>query len=667
MANNIISRLRVKLGLDNSSYKAGLNESEKQTKNFSSTIGKIGTSIAAAFGVREVLRFGAEMVKLAGEAEGVERAFLRIGGDKIFDELKESTRGTVSNLELMRKAVMAQNLGVPVQELGKLFEFASQRAADTGESVDFLVNSIVTGIGRKSPLILDNLGISAIALKDKMNGVAIGTASVGDVAEAVGKIAEEELNKIGDASTTNGQKIQSFAASWDNVKLAIGQAITRSEDFGPALDIIIEKINNIGKSEGEITFDKLDKNIARAVSKGEDELTLLNTVVENSKKNLKELESVEIPEFLGLPRSFREVRELREKVEKEEDILAAANKRIREVEKQRENKALIERFSINKKTIDQLKQLESSFASFTFGKNKELADKVLPLIRSQIAEREKAAGLEMGTIKALSQELELLQSQRDVLTGDALANTNKRIAAIKAEIKELENLGLAINKIKPIDIQAIQGGLDTRALDQTIQQDEPTLPLTLTTEGTFGASEQIKQLQAAAQASADYAEKQDLIAEKNMMLQQSAAAYGSILSSVGQIAQVSGDNQIGAILNVAATTIQAVASMIPSLFSQATGSAVASGAALPFPANIAAIATGVAAVASAFSGLGGGGHGGGGAPRTSIDTRGFTSPTVNTSTTRQASHQSIDVNVIGTIKGKDIALANNQGQKDLRK
>ena len=35
------------------------------------------------------------------------------------------------------------------------------------KSVDFLVNSIVTGIGRKSVLILDNLGLSAVDVNEK--------------------------------------------------------------------------------------------------------------------------------------------------------------------------------------------------------------------------------------------------------------------------------------------------------------------------------------------------------------------------------------------------------------------------------------------------------------------------------------------------------------------
>jgi len=250
-----IADLFVKLGLKNKDFDQGLDKSEKKVSAFSKTIGKIGGLIAGAFAVSQITDFTKEVVKLSAEAEGVEKAFNRIGGQDVLADIQKATRGTVSNLELMRKTVSAQQLGVPIQNLAKLFEFATQRAADTGESVDYLVNSIVVGIGRKSPLILDNLGISAIALKEKLNGVGLGTASVGDVAEAVGKIASESMAKIGNSATTNGQKIQSFAATWDNLKLSIGRVITTSKEFKAVaafLGLLNLGLNKVDSSQAKI-------------------------------------------------------------------------------------------------------------------------------------------------------------------------------------------------------------------------------------------------------------------------------------------------------------------------------------------------------------------------------------------------------------------------------
>jgi len=153
-----------------------------------------------------------------------------------------------------------------------------------------------------------------------------------------------------------------------------------------------------------------------------------------------------------------------------------------------------------------------------------------------------------------------------------------------------------------------------------------------------------------------------------LMTQNAMSAYGSVMGSVGQIATAMGDSTIATFANVASQVLSSVAQMIPALFSQSVGSAVASGAALPFPANLAAIASGVAGVVSAFSGIGGGSASSGGSV-TSINTRQFGGPDTNNTSRRTANTQAqnINVEVTGTIKGKDIALANNQGQKQLKR
>src|SRR5690606_23630638 len=119
------------------------------------------------------------------------------------------------------RAVQASNFDISLSALPRLLEFASIRAQQTGQSVDYLVDSIITGIGRKSPLILDNLGISAVALKDKLNGVSVAAASVGEVADAVGRIAEENLKKMAGFSDNAATKTQKLAAEWENFKVQL--------------------------------------------------------------------------------------------------------------------------------------------------------------------------------------------------------------------------------------------------------------------------------------------------------------------------------------------------------------------------------------------------------------------------------------------------------------
>lgn len=193
----------------------------KATSSVTSGFRNVIAATGLAFGISEVFSFTQELVKLGGEADGVSRAFYRIAKQTDLNNLKASVKGTVSELELMKRAVSANNFGIPIQELGSLMEFAAKRAQDTGQSVDYLVDSIVTGIGRKSPLILDNLGISAAQLKEKLNGVSVEAASVGDVTRAVGAIARESLNTTGGLVDTNSTKIQRITADWENLKKSL--------------------------------------------------------------------------------------------------------------------------------------------------------------------------------------------------------------------------------------------------------------------------------------------------------------------------------------------------------------------------------------------------------------------------------------------------------------
>lgn len=161
----------------------------------------------------------------AKQFDGVEQAFNRLNREDLLDNLRKATKGTVKDLELMKAAVYADNLGIEVNELGAYFEFAKQRAQDTGESVDYLVDSIVKGIGRKSLLILDNLGISATALKKEMGGVGLKTAEVGDVAKAVGNIIQRENLKTGKSLEKRSAQLERDRVKWENLRAELGQKL----------------------------------------------------------------------------------------------------------------------------------------------------------------------------------------------------------------------------------------------------------------------------------------------------------------------------------------------------------------------------------------------------------------------------------------------------------
>ena len=290
-----LSSINFKIGADLKDFRSSLRNIDRGISDLSQGFGMVGKAIGAAFITDQIVQFGTEASEMAGRMEGVENAFNRFADPSLLDDLRKATRGTTNDLELMTAAVQAQNFGIPIKEMSTLLEFASRRAQETGQSVDYLVQSIITGIGRKSPMILDNLGISTTRLKDEFNGAAVEAQSIGDVTAAVARIAKEEMGSAGAAFTSTADRAAAFKASLDNVKMAIGEGINAV--LGPML----EKMTGIFNVVTDLLGTKLSEQYqeeAERVAALSIELEASNTPLERKQQILDELKS-KYPDYLG--------------------------------------------------------------------------------------------------------------------------------------------------------------------------------------------------------------------------------------------------------------------------------------------------------------------------------------------------------------------------------
>ena len=167
-------------------------------------------------------------VELARQGEGIRIAFERLGRGDILDGLREATHGTVTNLELMKAAVKFNDFNLPLEELGTMLAFAQQKAKDTGQSVDYMVESIVTGLGRKSLMILDNLGLSATQIKDKMK-------ETGDMTKAVGEIIREQMANAGDYIETAADRAAQADVDLKNAMEELGRTLLPLQEQGVSM------------------------------------------------------------------------------------------------------------------------------------------------------------------------------------------------------------------------------------------------------------------------------------------------------------------------------------------------------------------------------------------------------------------------------------------------
>ena len=166
----------------------------------------------AVGGFIAVLRKLTEVTK-AATLEDLTRGFdsLRVNAGLSADtleRLRDATNGTVTDMELMRQANNAMLLGVArsTKELAQLFDAAQQLGRALGKDATSSIESLVTGLGRQSRLMLDNVGIMI-----KVN-------------QAYEEFAEQNNTTV--AAMTDTEKKTAFLNS------GLGQALEKIKAFG---------------------------------------------------------------------------------------------------------------------------------------------------------------------------------------------------------------------------------------------------------------------------------------------------------------------------------------------------------------------------------------------------------------------------------------------------
>ena len=250
-------------------------------------VGKFGGTIGAiTAGVNLSEWFSnavAEGTRLAEEAEGVRLAFERLNRGDLLAKLREETHGTVTDMELMKQAVKFNDFNLNLDDMGKFLAFAQMKAKDTGESIDYMVDSIVTGLGRKSLPILDNLGLSAAQIKEYMK-------DGGDMTTAVAKIIEEKMKEAGDYVETASDRAKKQKAELQNALEELGRTFQPLKEQTSSFfaEIEIGAINAINSLRPLINqFTELGRVINNFNKIGGDEKVdkLINKLGEDSKKS----------------------------------------------------------------------------------------------------------------------------------------------------------------------------------------------------------------------------------------------------------------------------------------------------------------------------------------------------------------------------------------------
>ena len=203
-----------KVGIDivaNDKASGNIKKVEKSFLGLKSNADTLGGLLKGAF-TAATIKATYEVSKLGARANDTEDAFkamtanLGVNSNKLLSDLKKISGGTIKDVDLMKQSNQALMLmGSDIADkLPGMMEIARAAAKATGKDVDFMFESLVTGMGRGSKLMLDNLRI--IVDVDKANK---------SYAETINK----NVNKLTDA-----EKKQAFY----NATLKAGESIIKN-------------------------------------------------------------------------------------------------------------------------------------------------------------------------------------------------------------------------------------------------------------------------------------------------------------------------------------------------------------------------------------------------------------------------------------------------------
>lgn len=666
---SIIGSIFVRLGLKSDEFSKGIKQSEGQLSSFKGVVGKIGGAIAGAFAVNKIVQFTKEAYKLAGQAQGVYNAFSRLNRPGLLNDLKEATRGTTDELKLMQTAVQANNFKIPLDQLATYLKFATNRAIETGESVDYLVQSIILGIGRKSPLILDNLGISASELREEL-------AKTGDMGKAVGNIINKSMSEAGDAIETSAVKTQKLGAAWKNFMTSVGDtSVVKStgDAIVSTLTYIADSFDALINSERLSTWQKFlgflgHGGIQRqALAEGAGNASADKQIQERVNLWTEGLNTIELAERQ----------------------LAFAQSQYAHFSSEEEKKAVIAALKERVKLIKSQEQEKIAREQTENGIKAQIA--ALEELRAQEANPEKRAAY-TSEIESLKKRLELMTSTNTVVKG-SIDYINQQIEAQEklynsTNIQSVRDMAAA----KREELEAAKALLEITEKDKQ-KRDEAlkgNIASGYSTQGMGGSFwlKRVEEKNKLEKNLASYSFDPTLYKDKIQQFKEQAAEVDQVANSIHQTITNTMVSSFQALADGLAgisdmNAGQAIASLLKPLADMAitagtiimtTGKAIESlKAALSGFFGVGAIAAGAILV-----GIGVAARAGLSAIASSGGSSGSSSYSPNTSFSGGSSYsgasgqygyasyraQSVDVNVTGRISGQDIVLASDKYLKN---
>tara|TARA_Y100001938_G_scaffold150941_1_gene244530 strand:+ start:34 stop:1917 length:1884 start_codon:yes stop_codon:yes gene_type:complete len=193
-------------------------------------------SFAMALFVRPLMQFARQAAKV----ESMAMAFNTLSGGTVrasnaISELGIAVNGTMNKFDLFKQANNAMILGVTrnASEMAEMFDMAQRLGRALGQDAASSVESLITGIGRQSRLMLDNIGIIVKADRAYKDYALSIKANVQDLSDAQKKqaflnatltAARQKVAGLPPEVLTAEESFQRFTATVDDLKVSLGDS-----------------------------------------------------------------------------------------------------------------------------------------------------------------------------------------------------------------------------------------------------------------------------------------------------------------------------------------------------------------------------------------------------------------------------------------------------------
>jgi hypothetical protein len=207
---------------------------------------------AAALGISKMaIETGGKVVQMENSFRGLASSAGE-SADVMLNKVNAALDGTVSRFETMRLVNQAVLLGLPAtaDEMAHLADLAQRLGRAVGRTATEAFGDLVTGIGRQSRLILDNLGIvvkAQFAYDAFAKSVGKNVDALTDLEkkqafynEAL-RAAELAIGRIGDEQLEASDKVQKFIATITDIRDELLKLVAKSPTVNKFLDDINEK------------------------------------------------------------------------------------------------------------------------------------------------------------------------------------------------------------------------------------------------------------------------------------------------------------------------------------------------------------------------------------------------------------------------------------------